>query len=969
MNRVFTRLLLVAVLLVSTALPAWSQFGTNKISYESFDWRVYKAPHFDVHYYPALEPFLEEVVSYAESAYLKISKDLDHELRFRVPLIVYKTHGEFLQTNVTLSAVPQGVAAFAEPVQYRMVLPIDQPPDKLYQLIAHELTHIFEFSMFFEGYLGRALRANVPLWIMEGLASYLGEDEDNLDRMAIRDGVVNNILPPVQDLTQLTFLTYRYGHAIFDYVEQEHGIEGLRSFLFEFKKVLLTGNLERAIKESFGYDIDEFNRRFNRYLRKKYYPVLLEKKSPDDYGTEIRPGKSGPVLFSPTLSPSGELIASLAVPKMEYDLVVFPAEGESKVKNLTKGWTNKYREISSVIFEGKRDLSWSPTADQIAVFARRENRWPLLIFNALNGKLLRDIDIGDIFEAASPTFSPDGRRIAFEGNENGVVDIFEIDLDGGDLRNLTQDDFFDANPWYAADGQTLLYNRRIGPHWKIFSVDLSDPGKKSQLTYGPHADIQPSYSRDGKTVFFSSDRGEHGVFNIHSLDLTTGDIRQYTDVVGGCFTPVEMAERGDESFLVFSSFFGGTFRLYRMPLRSPELKIEAAERLTQVAEAAPFEPDLQLTVDESQKVPYKVRWDIEAPSVSVGVTDDGTFLTNVGIQFTDLLGDHRIFVSGASVSDFAQYSVGYANLKHRYNWGGSVFDFRDFFVDQSTGERLEREYRVTGASAFVEYPFNRHYRVRGTVGFQDQTQNQFLGSNPVTGAPVFRSIDDQLAFASFSLVGDTTRYQRFGPFQGKRFNIGVTYGAQLSGDFDGDLLEYRLDLRTYKQLTRRSVLAWRLGTIYNDGDRENIYGFGGLNFLRGWDYREFFGSRIVWSNLEFRFPLVDELRFPVLALSQIRGLFFVDAGAAWLFDDLFYDPELLAIRVEPFDFWDSENNRLQDLRVSYGVGFQFFFLGGLQFNWIWAKRMDYTGLNPLTGMMEKIDGGGTRSEFYIAFDF
>jgi hypothetical protein len=277
----FTFVALIVLLMVVAALPASAQgFGKNKVTYETFDWQVYRSPHFDIHYYPAVEPFLEQIVSYAESAYVDLSTSLDHELRFRVPLVVYKTHGEFLQTNITLSELPEGVAAFAEPVQYRMVLPIDGPPDELYELIAHELVHIFQYSIFYEGYLGRALRSNPPTWIIEGLASYLADDESTLDQMVIRDGVVNNVLPPIQALNRVTFLTYRYGHAIFDYIEQEHGIEGLRTFLFEFKKVLLRGSLSRAIKESFGYDLDEFNRRFNRYLRKKYFPVLLEKKSP-----------------------------------------------------------------------------------------------------------------------------------------------------------------------------------------------------------------------------------------------------------------------------------------------------------------------------------------------------------------------------------------------------------------------------------------------------------------------------------------------------------------------------------------------------------------------------------------------------------------------------------------------------------------------------------------------------------------
>ena len=211
---------LAALALTLASAPTLAQFGQNKITYQDFDWHIYRSPHFDVHYYPAIEPFLEEVVSDAESAYLKISKDLDHELSVRVPLVVYKTQGEFQQTNITLEELPGGVAAFAEPVQYRMVLPIDHPPDELYELISHELVHIFEYSMFYDGYLGRALRASPPTWLMEGLASYLAQDESNLDRMAIRDAVVNNILPPIEALDEVTFLTYRYGHAIFDYIEQ-----------------------------------------------------------------------------------------------------------------------------------------------------------------------------------------------------------------------------------------------------------------------------------------------------------------------------------------------------------------------------------------------------------------------------------------------------------------------------------------------------------------------------------------------------------------------------------------------------------------------------------------------------------------------------------------------------------------------------------------------------------------------------
>lgn len=969
------RTLLTAALVLTLSAPAWAQFGKNKITYQNFAWKVYASPHFNIHYYPETEPFLEEIVSDAESAYLHISKALDHELRFRVPLVVYKTHGEFQQTNITLSDVGEGVGAFAEPVQNRMVLPIDLPPDKLYQLMAHELTHIFEYSLFYDGYLGRALRSNPPTWLMEGLASYLAADEDNLDRMAIRDAVVNGQLPTIESLNVVTFLTYRYGHAIFDFIEQEYGAEGLRSFLFEYRKVLMTNNLEKAVKESFGYDLVAFNRNFDRFLRRKYYPVLLEKKSPDDYGEEIGLKKPGLYTFSPTISPSGELVAALGTPRMELDLMVLSAEGGKKVKNLTKGYTNRYRYLVTEVFDGKRDLSWSPTADRVAVFARREDKWPLLVFNAINGKRVGQFVPRDIVQCSSPAFSPDGKRVAFEGNRNGVVDIFEVDLESKAVRNLTRDDFFDANPWYAEDGKTLVYTRRIGAYWKIFTVDLSDPEKKAQLTFGPSSDIQPALSRDGGTIYFSSDRGEDGVFNIYALNLATAEVRQYTDVVGGCFSPVEMAERGGDRNLVFTAYYEGTFRLYRMPLKEPERTIPAEQRLGEPIEAEPFEPALSLRVDKSQESDYKLKWDIEAPSVGVGVTDDGTFLGNASIGFSDLLGNQRIQIVASTIEDFSNYNVLYYNLKRRFNWGLSAYDYRDFFVRQTSSGYLDRDqiYRLTGVSGFIQYPISRNYRIETSLGVLENSQDLLVGFDPF-GVPDFQNFSDRFASVNFGITGDTTRYQSFGPLQGKRFNISTWYAPHLSGDIDGDIVEHRLDFRAYKQLTRRSLFALRASTIYNTGDRQNNYGFGGINVLRGYDYREFVGSRLAWTNLEFRFPLIDELSFPILKLVQIRGLFFLDVGAAWYEDDLWWDPSTQTIRVDaggnavPFDFWNSELDEFQDARASYGTGFQFLLLG-LQLNWIWARPMDYAQWSPVDQQFVKMDGGGTVQQFYIVYDF
>jgi hypothetical protein len=670
----------------------------------------------------------------------------------------------------------------------------------------------------------------------------------------------------------------------------------------------------------------------------------------------------------------------------------------------------------------------------VAAFARRENRWPLIIHDALRGRLVSQNELKGYSQTASPSFSPDGKKVAFEANKDGIVDLFELDLASGTIRNLTQDDFFDANPWYAPDGKTLVYNRQMGQAWKIFSVDLADPSLKTQWTFGDFNDIQPSYSRDGKRVLFSSDRGPEGIYNIHSIELATGEVTQHTDVVGGCFGPVEMAERDGQPQLVFIAYSATLFRTYRMPLRvvdtapgapagttpapttgttpltegtqppeqrppeepppaqapeqqPPEQRSE--ERAPGQPPSAPvtnleggtFEPPLRLRVDEEKKRPYKVKWDIESPSITVGVANDGTFLSDTAIQFSDLLGDQRVQLLVQTVSQYSNILANYVNLKKRVDWGAAIFDYRDYFVTATSGGiSSDQVQRSTGVTGFVQYPISRYYRVEGSLGYLDREQDTVVQQGFTTS---FVPVKDRFALVSASLTGDTTRFMAFGPasggpFQGKRFSVGVNYGADAGSDLPGDLLEYNLDARFYKQLTRRSLLAWRVAGVIGAGDRESYYSLGGINQLRGFEFREYFGSRLAWSNLELRFPLVEELRFPFGGFSSIRGFVFLDAGAAWFTDGSFYDPEFVLFRSDPeFRFWDSENDRLQDGRASWGVGFQFFF-AGLQLNWSWAKAFPYTQFVPLLDPSQpsgvsfapvEVEPEGSRMDFYIVYDF
>ncbi len=1002
--------LLLAVILATAGVSPVFPFGKNKIAYDRFDWHFYKSPHFDVYYYPEEEGQLEQVVSYAESAYVKLSQALDHEIKFRIPLIYYKTHGEFEQTNITLGFIPEFVAAFAEPFENRIVLPVDQPPDLLYQLIAHELTHVFEYSILYQESLGRALRSRTPLWLMEGLAEHMAGANKPLDEMVIRDAVVHDFIPQIHKVDELTFLTYRFGQAAFDYIEEKYGQEGIRNFLWEYRKVLLSNNLEKPIKEAFGVDADEFDRQFRRYLQKKYLGLLINEKEPEDYGREIGIKREGIFTFSPVLSPSGDLVAALTNRYDDLDVAIFSAKNGEMIRNLTKGFTNRYENIITEAFDGKNDLSWSAEGDRIAFFARRENERLLFIYDALKGTELDRISIPGIDVEASPAFSPDGKSILFSGNERGVVDLFRYDLETRKTTHVTEDAFYDSNPAWSPDGKWIVFNRRINQYEKIFMLDASDPTRLTQLTFGDSSDIQPSFSRDGKTVYYASDLGKNRIYNIFSLSLTNGEIRQYTDIIGGCFTPLEMDSQGGNTSLAFSSYYKGRYRIFRMDLGEPVAVIKPAEQSQEPPEIEPFEPPLKLALDEKEKYPYeKLKFHVESnPSVLIGVADDGTILSNAQIMLADLLGNNRIFLNFQSVSTFSNVDIEYWNMRHRWLYGYQLLDFRDFYTIGTTSGNvsLRQASRITGLAAHASYPFSRAYRVDLSAGaYQRSFDQPFSVLTIVGGVPVvetqFQTFKEQYPLFTASFSGDTTRFKEFGPYHGKRFDASIEYAPIATGDGVKFTNEY-LDYRAYGHLTKRSLFAWRFFSAVSNSPGQTgqfgtfIYSIGGFNQLRGYDYREFFGNRVFFSNLELRFPLVDELRFPFGSVRMLRGFLFFDVGAAWFNGGRWYDPNFASLSLplstqdptnpnafieipRKFEFYDSSNHMLGDGRASYGIGFSWF-LGPFELTWTWARRLensivvpvfDNTNLFPVayTRVPDPFFDSGIRQSFYIGTSF
>ncbi len=646
-----------AAWLLAMAQPADAQyftsFGKNKVQYREFDWRIYHSPHFDVYYYTEDEALLQKMVSFAESAYDDLSRTFDYQIQDPTPLIAYDTHSAFQQTNVILAGVPEGAQAFATSSKFRIVMPMDQADPEMQALIKHELTHIFQYHILFRGKIG-GLRGQPPLWFIEGMASFFGEDETSGDKKYMIDAVVNDRIPSVEFLGG-GFFAYRFGNSVFSYIEERWGRDAILDFIYEFRNTF-GSRVGRAIERTFRMDVEDFDAEFRRWARKKYLPALLETGEPGDFGRVYRldRGAVGHEM-SPTASPSGDLVAALTTDRGDLDISLFDANTRRRIRNITKGIDT---EIRNIVVRTNRevgsDLAFSPDGNYIAAFGRREAGNSLLLFDVIKGGLDKIVDMPGIEQQRSPAFSPDGRYVTFSGNVSGTNDIFLVDLDTLEVTNVTRDPTFDAAPTFSPDGRWLTYTAGAGEHLQIFRLDVSDPDKRYQMTEGEANNKEGTYSLDGRRLYFASDR--NGADNIFSLDLESGEVKQYTNAITGCDRPtvLPLPEGGER--LVYASYWKGRFGMFMTDVEEPIGEIQTVEVASEpvvMADLPRFEPDIEVTLDEANDEKLTgFNFFLEDASTFFGVDSNQIFLGRVLLSFSDYLGDRRILANVAAVDTF-----------------------------------------------------------------------------------------------------------------------------------------------------------------------------------------------------------------------------------------------------------------------------------------------------------------------------
>ena len=181
----------------------------------------------------------------------------------------------------------------------------------------------------------------------------------------------------------------------------------------------------------------------------------------------------------------------------------------------------------------------------------------------------------------SPSWSPDGRKLAYVSFEKGRASIFTQDIGTGQRSELASFTGINGAPSWSPDGRSMALTLSRDGNPEIYRLQLSDK-KLTRLTKSAGIDTEPVFAPDGNSIVFTSDRG--GSPQLYRMPVTGGRAQRVT-FEGSYNASADFSPDGRSLALVHGE--GGRYQIATLDLDSRLLRIVSDGRLDESPSYAP----------------------------------------------------------------------------------------------------------------------------------------------------------------------------------------------------------------------------------------------------------------------------------------------------------------------------------------------------------------------------------------------
>ena len=575
--------------------------------------------------------------------------------------------------------------------------------------------------------------------------------------------------------------------------------------------------------------------------------------------------------------------------------------------------TGAWRRVTHDTY-AEKEIDWGPAGIVVSSDATETRTYNLFLVDPETGEERR-ITHGSA-NHRYPRFTPEGDTISFSGDDLGKWDIYLLDVATAKARSI----LVPPEPPHEVHREVVLGSGQV------ISLVESSAGQTAKGATTP-----PASTATATAVV--SEKPSQPVAASFEDEKSTGLVRA-TDFPTGLIYPMFTKDR---AFAV--GMKGGHFRIFAIDRQNLQDDIIA------YGNAPPYSPWAVPTRELVNASRYSLfhgdSWQLEQAFATLGASTGvygGGFL-----YFDDKMRDRTVLVTAEAygAADLTYAQAEYLDRTDRVVWGSQAYLVPQPVIDpvfsSNTHQIIFLEQKF-GLAGILEYPFNRFFRVGGSLGVA--ATNRFIPSfwadqaaydsgigfgNDVTGAAAWSKANSGVApeiDSTFSVGYDTLAQSwQVGPLDGTSVLGSVSaYYQPTRNEWFG---QYQIDaehfFRLYKLVKFGVRGAW--GESFGDTWKRPFY-VSSVDNLRGVPYYEFnylIANRYLVGNAELQVPLDGLIRLAIF--QNIIGVAAVDAGSVFnTYGD--FKPNRTAAYVMGFNF----NLAIFQFRLHFAMPFS---IGGL----------------------------------------
>ena len=940
----------------------------NNRSHPELKWSTIKTIHFDVHFHQGIRDIALRGASIAEQVRPILMRQMDLDSLPRLD-IVFTSEDEILNgfamsSNNTIIWIDQNDAALW-----------NGDEKWLRTVLAHELQHLVYFNLV-RGpwWLPRPmniLTSGVPAWYVEGMAEYFTEKwrpfrYDISHKGHVITNNVHKIKDPHNDgFSKSLYFAERFGDSTFSKIIKHRNKFGVLFF-------------EKAFRKHTGIKLKQFNEDWRRHMNTFYFGERSQKEVIEDIG-EISKLPMNRIktfnYFSDTTQIA--LIGQLSKGQGDNSLVLASRDTEKEKKIFKKRLKNakdnnkkakkvkpiwKLKELDYGKFgEMVHNLDVAPNGNSIIYPKYGYGQNQSLLFDIWHYDLRskNKKKLTNSLRANYPKFSPDGKTILFVAHKNSNSQLYIMNSDGTNIRQLTnyKGEVQIITPAWSPDGKFVAFAKSDDDGFMDLHIYNLKEKSEKQLTNSPDAEYLPVWNPNGKEISFTGLKDYTP--NLYTIDLKSNNIIQNTNVSDGVTGIQWNLKRNAISGMTLQTV--DTSRIvYVSPKRIAKIsKINMNSKFSSWRKKTPIHPILDINYKKKVNVlneeSYRFYKNLVHSGTIIIPDDESVFVNTV---FSDGLGRHNL--GGAYISNFENinsYALQYRNsvgFPFGGFWGIDYYKDINFQFQFYTNTELLIEL-FNGFSLWGSYPYNSGKSLSNnhSLDYSLQLLDRVVIDSPISD--VFgpsQSGKESSINLKYTLVNKRNHKKNlFLPDQGFGFEIKSKVVPNFAGN-DFNYMKFEMDHFLNKKLgplvfylrNRFEILEGesfpnqeKLGIF----DIQNYYIAGA--FLPGREYMSLRG----FSPKSNQYQIGDkallntlELRAPVIPLNVIEILKFIKLGQP-----------TIALISDIGTAWDSKLTYNSFIKTS-GVEFRFaltfsnmplfiFSYGLAQENKKWAESLKF----------------------------